>query len=640
MGIVINTSYKAPSYEELVTPIAQMTQTQRSLEDLYATLGDKVQTWNNKLDPNLDQASIDILNKYTQGLSASADNLMNNGFNQSTYKDIAKLRSLYNSQIAPIQEKYNFRAEQAKQQQLLTLNNPAILFNTDYSKTPLDQIRVGDYGQAYNAAPIIKMVGDNLTKYASSIYNKGQWRSDELFQGTLAERTDFQGFTSELLKQALAHPESKYGQDIQKIMQQGVDASGIKDWNGNNAQNAKEKLINLLSAQEWNLLGTPKVISQENKAAIEALNYKYDSLLEQQKFQNQLALAEAKARAKAQQKTDELVNGTSLDNPVQTKLTQQQKTNRDIITKELQKGKNGKYYGAFKADKYGEFLNENEIAQYQSDWLAYHPYIKKKYETWKQQYASSLKNDNEATKYHKFDVYMYKIKDPDTRTIHSMDSISKQAEFLDDLKKTGVDQVVDSIYGYNQLLQKGDRYTEEIKALPMNDTKKASIINALSTNSIIYEYKDPTLNSKGGFSLGEGNNKALNDKKGERTKLLDYIKKNPHLVTTYIGTGANADKIILDVKYSDGNKRYIFKNNARGINNSYNTEDTYGIWHYHLELLKRKVLDGTATKAEKEKYQEAINGETRIMSDTADIISKYDTTEEKSNNDDNNNSEE
>src|SRR5574344_431539 len=231
MGIVINTQYKAPSYEEIVTPIAQMTQTQRALEETYSALGDKVQSWGEKLNPNIDRNSIELLNKYNQGLSASAEDLMNNGFNQGTFKNIAQLRRAYNSYIAPIQEKYNFRAEQSKQQQILTLNNPLILFNTDYSKTPLEQIKVGDYGQAYNAAPIVKMVGDNFTKYASSIFKKGEWKFDPTFHNIIGERDTFQGFTAELLKQALAHPESKYGQDIQKIMQQGVDASGIKDWN-------------------------------------------------------------------------------------------------------------------------------------------------------------------------------------------------------------------------------------------------------------------------------------------------------------------------------------------------------------------------------------------------------------------------
>jgi hypothetical protein len=551
MGIVINTSYKAPSYEELVTPIAQMTQTQRSLEDLYATLGDKVQTWNNKLDPNLDQASIDILNKYTQGLSAAADNLMDNGFNQSTYKDIAKLRSLYNSQIAPIQEKYNFRAEQAKQQQLLSLNNSAILFNTDYSKTPLDQIRVGDYGQAYNAAPIIKMVGDNLTKYASSIFKKGEWKFDPAFHNIIGERDTFQGFTAELLKQALAHPESKYGQDIQKIMQQGVDASGIKDWTGNNAKNAKEKLINLLSAQEWNLLGTNKSETVINEYAKMKAQEEFDV----DKYAKELALKQAALSGSSSKNYDISSQIGNIDVSGYSDSNTSQIFNR--ILNGVMKH-NGRYTNIFNDNN--EFKTSKEIGMFIADKIKTGKYNDElaEFNKYCDNNKVAISKMDTAHRWHAFTTSL-KNTNRLKNSAEDLDILGKQINLNKDLNAIGASDITNKD-GLNYYLKKGVGNIEKLPTLSLSveEGKYVDAFNNLSKhNAEGWKWENVSKLRNGEIALKD-KNKSIPI--ADISKRIAAAQKDPgSIVSMDALTGANADKVMVTIQSGKKTERYVIK---------------------------------------------------------------------------------
>src|SRR5574344_1432882 len=98
--LVVNTKYQAPSYQELAEPLIHMTQAQRAMETAYEALGDKTQSWANKLNPTLDQNAIEAIQNYNKGLASSADLLMSKGLNNGSYNDILNLKRDYNSIIA------------------------------------------------------------------------------------------------------------------------------------------------------------------------------------------------------------------------------------------------------------------------------------------------------------------------------------------------------------------------------------------------------------------------------------------------------------------------------------------------------------------------------------------------------------
>ena len=610
--LVVNTKYQAPSYQELAEPLIQMTQAQRAMETAYESLGDKTQSWANKLNPTLDQNAIEAIQNYNKGLASSADLLMSKGLNNGSYKDILNLKRDYNSIIAPLQEKFDFRAKQAEQQRLLAAQNPTMLFNTDYAKTPLDQIKVGEYGDMYNAAPIIKMVGDDLTKYAQSIYTEGKFKSDPIFQGTVVDRVNMKGLTAELVRVALNNPNSKYGKEVQNIIKKGLDASGVMQWQGNNAINAQKKLINLLELTTANLYGTPEHESKNNPAAEKALDYYYQSKLNKEKYE--MALEQSKAK-------DNQILGNTPTIDIGVDRASYDPKNILNIYNEINKGYYGRYGEVLSRGKYGEMLSNAEMSDKTNTWLSSHSYINKKYSAWLKNH-SDIKGST-ATKYNMFTRDLYRKKDNDWVAASKSDYISKQTQLISDLKRAGIDRIVDSKFALNDLITRGNKGTVQAKLIGVSPSNIADAINKFSGNTQIKELSTSKINKNGGLSLEE---KAVN-----KNTLLDYIKKNPHKARMYQGTDANADKIIIDVEYKDGRKRYIFKNNMNGNNATINTEESFGKYNYRINLLRTKLKNGEISKDEEEELAKYMTTENSLFEDTYRYLRSLNETNYKDN---------
>lgn len=334
-SLTVNSTFNPYSLQELLPIYQANAQAQYQAEEAFSQLQMKADQWE-KLANNAQDA--DVYSKYksySNQLKEAANDVLNNGINAASRRNLMNMRAQYASNIIPIEEAYNKRQQQAQvlwqarlQDPTLIAQDPSELGLSYYMKNPTytPQSYSGKLLTAQSA-----QAAQNLAKTLSS-YGKGE--PIDSYTNTFIQK---HGLTRNDIQKYLNGETTATNKVLGAIYQQVYDSSQIGNWAN---ENQRRQAANFIKQGMWSAIGQDTVQAMENFEARE--NYK---------LQQQLALAQAQ-----QQQQDQLAAINEV--PIYTPEEQNEADKMKEKYKQYFYTKNGRTY---LSQKGREAYNEGEI---------------------------------------------------------------------------------------------------------------------------------------------------------------------------------------------------------------------------------------------------------------------------------------
>lgn len=276
-SLTVNSTFNPYSLQELLPIYQANAQAQYQAEEAFSQLQMKADQWE-KLANNAQDA--DVYSKYksySNQLKEAANDVLNNGINAASRRNLMNMRAQYVSNIIPIEEAYNKRQQQAQvlwqarlQDPTLIAQDPSELGLSYYMKNPTytPQSYSGKLLTAQSA-----QAAQNLAKTLSS-YGKGE--PIDSYTNIFIQK---HGLTRNDIQKYLNGENTATNKVLGAIYQQVYDSSQIGNWAN---ENQRRQAANFIKQGMWSAIGQDTVQAMENFEARE--NYK---------LQQQLALAQA-----------------------------------------------------------------------------------------------------------------------------------------------------------------------------------------------------------------------------------------------------------------------------------------------------------------------------------------------------------
>lgn len=139
-SLVIDSTFKPFSYQELMAPVTRMSDYHEKLAQEYDTLSSQADILEamGKDDRDKESGAYSRYKAYSDSLRKEADDLYRYGLNVESRRRLSDIRRRYNTDIVPIQNAWNKRQEEVKAQQDLMDKNPGVMFTRDANQTSID----------------------------------------------------------------------------------------------------------------------------------------------------------------------------------------------------------------------------------------------------------------------------------------------------------------------------------------------------------------------------------------------------------------------------------------------------------------------------------------------------------------------
>ena len=343
-SLTVNSTFNPYSLQELLPIYQANAQAQYQAEEAFSQLQMKADQWE-KLANNAQDADVyNTYKAYSNQLKAAADDILNNGINTASRRNLMNMRAQYASNIIPIEEAYNKRQQQAQvlwqarlQDPTLIAQDPSELGLSYYMKNPTytPQSYSGKLLTAQSA-----QAAQNLAKTLSS-YGKGE--PIDSYTNTFIQK---HGLTRNDIQKYLNGETTATNKVLGAIYQQVYDSSQIGNWAN---ENQRRQAANFIKQGMWSAIGQDTVQAMENFEARE--NYK---------LQQQLALMQAQ-----QQQQNQSANINEV--PIYTPEEQNEADKMKEKYKKYFYTKNGRTYLSQKGrEEYEKQTTTNEPVKYDS----------------------------------------------------------------------------------------------------------------------------------------------------------------------------------------------------------------------------------------------------------------------------------
>lgn len=283
-SLTVSSTFNPYSLQELLPIYQANAQAQYQAEEAFSQLQMKADQWE-KLANNAQDADVyNTYKAYSNQLKAAADDILNNGINTASRRNLMNMRAQYASNIIPIEEAYNKRQQQTQilwqarlQDPTLIAQDPSELGLSYYMKNPnyTPQSYSGKLLTAQSA-----QAAQNLAKTLSS-YGKGE--PIDSYTNTFIQK---HGLTRNDIQKYLNGETTATNKVLSAIYQQVYDSSQIGNWAN---ENQRKQAANFIKQGMWSAIGQDTVQAMDNFEARE--NYK---------LQQQLALMQAQQQQQAQ----------------------------------------------------------------------------------------------------------------------------------------------------------------------------------------------------------------------------------------------------------------------------------------------------------------------------------------------------
>lgn len=294
-SLIINSTFRPFSYQELLQPALMATEAQHNLEDQYADLESKASIWEGMANEQTDPRTYKRYKDYADELQAAANDLADYGLTPSSRQKMANMRARYSSQILPIQNAYQTRLEQAKEQRQALNQNPTLMLSRRAATTSLDEYMDNpmlDY-ESYSGAMLTKQVAQMADKLKGELTSYGSKPLDKFTNLFLQKH----GLSSNEVLNAINNPKAGGSAKVLNAMvNDAIESSGMKGW----ADDATMKQAYKYAWQgAWNAIGQTTASPYENKQAVMDYDFAQKKALMDYEYKKKREGAEAEAADKS-----------------------------------------------------------------------------------------------------------------------------------------------------------------------------------------------------------------------------------------------------------------------------------------------------------------------------------------------------
>ena len=286
-GLVVDSRFKARSFDDLIKPLAMYTQEYNALEQGINELDTKASIWENMANEQTDKNAYKMYKNYADDLRNAADQLASQGLSKMSRPALMNLKSRYSKEIVPIEQAYNTRQKQAEEQQKALLQDPTLLLSRRAATTSLDDyIRNPQLAyEAYSGKLLTAQVATAAQALAKQMRdNPRKWRN--ILHGAYYETLMQKGFTSQDVLEAIQRsPQAK--QELLKIMDDVVGSSKIANWKD---PEALRRAYEYAGQGLWSGVGETQYQMVQNPDHLNALQRAQLSQIRQQQQATQRAL--------------------------------------------------------------------------------------------------------------------------------------------------------------------------------------------------------------------------------------------------------------------------------------------------------------------------------------------------------------
>ena len=290
-SLVINSQFRPFSYQELLQPALMATEAQHNLEDQYADLESKASIWEGMANEQTDPRTYKRYKDYADELQAAANDLADYGLTPSSRQKLANMRARYSSQIIPIQNAYQTRLEQAKEQRQALNQNPTLMLSRRAATTSLDDYMDNpmlDY-QSYSGALLTQQVAQMADKLKGELTSYGSKPLDKFTNLFLQKH----GLSSQEVLNAINNPKAGGSAKVLNAMvNDAIESSGIRNWAGDDSATMKQAYKYAWQGA-WNAVGQTAASPYENKQAV--MDYEFAQKKALMDYEHQLKKEEAAA---------------------------------------------------------------------------------------------------------------------------------------------------------------------------------------------------------------------------------------------------------------------------------------------------------------------------------------------------------
>ena len=270
-GLVVDSRFKARSFDDLIKPLAMYTQEYNALEQGINELDTKASIWENMANEQTDKNAYKMYKNYADDLRNAADQLASQGLSKMSRPALMALKSRYSKEIVPIEQAYQNRAEEIKEQRAGRAKG--MVYEGDASTASLDRY-LGNpsirYGMA-NAQEGFQRVATAATALSKKLRDYGKGKSLDGFTRTWLQE---HGYRDNEVNQAIMDIEGALRGDgnvrgtniLTNILANEMQTAGVNKWN----TAARMDYYNRIAPALYQAVGQTQVGTYQDQAAIMA----------------------------------------------------------------------------------------------------------------------------------------------------------------------------------------------------------------------------------------------------------------------------------------------------------------------------------------------------------------------------------
>ena len=270
-GLVVDSRFKARSFDDLIKPLAMYTQEYNALEQGINELDTKASIWENMANEQTDRDAYNMYKNYADDLRSAADQLASQGLSKMSRPALMALKSRYSKEIVPIEQAYQNRAEEIKEQRAGRAKG--MVYEGDASIASLDRYLSNPsirYGMA-NAQEGFQRVATAATALSKKLRDYGKGKALDGFTKTWLQE---HGYRDNEVNQAIADIEGALRGNgnvrgttiLTNILANEMQTAGVNNWN----EAAKMDYYNRIAPALYQAVGQTQVGTYQDQGALMA----------------------------------------------------------------------------------------------------------------------------------------------------------------------------------------------------------------------------------------------------------------------------------------------------------------------------------------------------------------------------------
>lgn len=275
-ALSINSTFQPLSFERYIQPYQIYGEEYKRQEQALNELEMKASIWEGLANKQTDKAAYEQYKQYADALREQANLIAQEGLSIGSRNALNELKRRYVTDILPIEQAYQRRAEQQKAQREILLKDPTRLFNNMASQQSLDYyMNNPTYDateQQVSGALISSMVSDAGKRIAQELHSyKLEDLPGDSYTNILRQKY---GISPDEITNYLKDPTNPNNKPVLKaLVDMAIGTTDVPNWNN---QDVLDRLTQYGNMGLWSTVGNETITPMEDFGKREGLKLQHD----------------------------------------------------------------------------------------------------------------------------------------------------------------------------------------------------------------------------------------------------------------------------------------------------------------------------------------------------------------------------